>query len=71
MARKKWGDLTAAQHKGLIAAGVVQLVLAGAAWTDLAMRPGEFVRGRKLWWALTILVSFAGPLTYFRWGRKI
>jgi hypothetical protein len=23
-----------------------------------------------VWWALAILVNFAGPLAYFRWGRR-
>ncbi|GGU50555.1 hypothetical protein GCM10010178_49210 [Lentzea flava] len=53
-----------------MALGVVQVLLAGAAWTDLALRPSEFVKGRKVWWAWAILVNFAGPLAYFRWGRK-
>jgi hypothetical protein len=67
---KRWSELTEGQRKTLVVTGVVQVVLAGAAWTDLALRPGEFVRGRKLWWALAILVNFAGPLAYFRWGRR-
>ncbi|MGW4213636.1 PLDc N-terminal domain-containing protein [Lentzea sp. NPDC004789] len=67
---RRWNDLTEAQRRTLLTMGVVQVVMAGAAWTDLAMRPREFVRGRKLWWALAILVNFAGPLAYFRWGRR-
>jgi hypothetical protein len=67
---RRWSDLTEARRRTLLAMGVAQVVMAGAAWTDLAMRPREFVRGRKLWWALAILVNFAGPLAYFRWGRR-
>lgn len=67
---RRWSDLTESQRRTLVTMGVVQVVMAGAAWTDLAMRPREFVRGRKLWWALAILVNFAGPLAYFRWGRR-
>ncbi|HEX8866930.1 MAG TPA: PLDc N-terminal domain-containing protein [Lentzea sp.] len=67
---RRWSDLTEAQRRTLLTMGVVQVLLAGAAWTDLALRPREFVRGRKLWWGLAILVNFAGPLAYFRWGRK-
>jgi hypothetical protein len=48
----------------------VEATLAAAAWTDLALRPAQFVRGRKLWWALAILVNFAGPIAYFHWGRR-
>ncbi|MDX8052203.1 PLDc N-terminal domain-containing protein [Lentzea sp. BCCO 10_0798] len=67
---RRWSDLTHAQRKVFVAMGAVQVALAGAAWTDLALRPREFVRGRKAWWALAILVNFAGPLAYFRWGRR-
>jgi len=67
---RRWNDLTETQRRTLLTMGVVQVVMAGAAWTDLALRPREFVRGRKLWWALAILVNFAGPLAYFRWGRR-
>ncbi|MCP2247272.1 PLDc N-terminal domain-containing protein [Lentzea aerocolonigenes] len=67
---RRWRDLTEAQRRTLLTIGVVQVAMAGAAWTDLALRPREFVRGRKLWWALAILVNFAGPLAYFRWGRR-
>ena len=67
---KRWSDLTEAQRRTFVVMGAVQVALAGAAWTDLALRPAEFVRGRKLWWALAVLVNFAGPLAYFRWGRK-
>jgi hypothetical protein len=67
---RRWNDLTEAQRGTLLTMGVVQVVMAGAAWTDLALRPREFVRGRKLWWALAILVNFAGPVAYFRWGRR-
>lgn len=70
MAGKRWSDLTPAQRKTFTCLGFVQVMLAAAAWADLALRPGEFVRGRKLWWALAIAVNFVGPLSYFRWGRR-
>ena len=67
---RRWSELPEAQRKTFVAMGVVQVALAGAAWTDLALRPREFVRGRKVWWALAILVNIAGPLAYFCWGRR-
>lgn len=67
---RRWKDLTEGQRRTFVTMGVVQVLLAGAAWTDLALRPAEFVRGRKTWWALAILVNFAGPVAYFRWGRR-
>lgn len=70
MRRKHWSELTPWQRRTAVATGVVEVTLAAAAWTDLALRPTQFVRGRKLWWALAILVSFAGPVAYFRWGRR-
>ncbi|MET9633249.1 PLDc N-terminal domain-containing protein [Lentzea sp. NPDC006480] len=70
MVRKRWSDLTPVQRRTFSWLGVVQVTLAAAAWADLSMRPREFVRGRKLWWALAIAVNFIGPLSYFRWGRR-
>jgi hypothetical protein len=67
---RKWSELTEAQRRTFVTMGVVQVLLAAAAWADLALRPREFVRGRKVWWALAILINFAGPLAYFRWGRR-
>ena len=67
---RHWSELPERRRKTLVVMAVVQVALAGAAWTDLALRPDEFVRGRKRWWALAILVNFAGPIAYFRWGRK-
>ncbi|MFS8102544.1 PLD nuclease N-terminal domain-containing protein [Lentzea alba] len=70
MTRKHWSELTPWQRRTAVATMVAEVALAGAAWTDLALRPAEFVRGRKLWWALVILVNFVGPIAYFRWGRR-
>ena len=70
MTRKHWSELTPWQRRTAVATMVAEAALAGAAWTDLALRPAEFVRGRKLWWALVILINFAGPIAYFRWGRR-
>lgn len=68
--RRSRGELTARQRRGVVALGVVEIVLAAAAWTDLARRPAEAVNGRKGWWAAVIAVNFVGPLSYFRWGRR-
>ncbi len=70
MTKKRWSELTPAQRKTFIGLSILQVTFAAAAWTDLAMRPREFVRGRKAWWALAILINFAGPFAYFRWGRR-
>lgn len=70
MAKKRWIELTPLQRKTFIGLSTLQVTFAAAAWSDLAMRPREFVRGRKAWWALVILINFAGPFVYFRWGRR-
>ena len=69
MARKRWSDLSDAQKAATVAAAAVQIALAAAAWTDLARRPAEKVRGPKAAWAVAIAVNFVGPISYFAFGR--
>ena len=52
-----------------VVAGLVQVALSLAAWSDLALRPAAAVRGRKRVWAAVIAVNFVGPIAYFRFGR--
>lgn len=68
--RRRWRDLSRPQKTALSVTAVVQFGLAAAAWTDLARRPPAQVRGPKWRWAALIAVNFAGPVAYFRWGRK-
>ena len=68
--RRRWSDLSPAQQRAIVAAGIVQVGLATAAWVDLARRPATAVRGPKAAWAAAIAVNFAGPVAYFIWGRK-
>jgi hypothetical protein len=70
MPRKRWSELPPGRRRGLIAAGLVQVALAAVAWTDLARRPRDRVRGSKTLWAVAITVNFAGPVAYLCWGRK-
>lgn len=67
---RHWRDLTPTQQRFIIAAGIVQVGLATAAWVDLARRPAAAVRGSKGAWAAAIAVNFAGPIAYFVWGRR-
>lgn len=67
---KRWRDLSRRQQAALSVTAIVQFGLAAAAWTDLARRPPAQVRGPKWRWAALIAVNFAGPVAYFRWGRK-
>jgi len=68
--RVAWGDLPAGRRRGIVVAGVIQVVLALSAWRDLVRRPSARVNGPKPLWALAIAVNFVGPIAYFRWGRR-
>ena len=68
--RKQWSDLSPQQQRSVIAAGVVQVLLAAAALLDLRRRPAEEVRGSKKLWAAATMVNFVGPLAYFLFGRR-
>ncbi|MFI9012063.1 PLDc N-terminal domain-containing protein [Actinosynnema sp. NPDC053489] len=67
---REWPELSPARKWAVVALGAVEVLLAGVAWADLARRPARAVNGSKKWWALVIAVNFAGPVAYFRWGRK-
>ena len=69
-AKKRWQDLSAAQRRAIIAAGVVQNSLLVAALVDLRRRPAKKVRGDKRVWAAASFVSWIGPISYFTYGRK-
>ena len=68
--RKRWSDLSTRQQTSIIAAGLLQLLLAAAALLDLRRRPADQVRGRKPLWAAAAFVNFVGPLAYFLFGRR-
>ncbi|MDV7999946.1 hypothetical protein [Rhodococcus sp. IEGM 1408] len=69
MVKKKWNDLTDAQQTAILILASVQVSLAATAWTDLAVRPPEKVRGSKGKWAAIIAINFIGPALYFWRGR--
>jgi hypothetical protein len=68
--RKRWRDLTPAQRRGIIAAGVVQNGLLVATLVDLKRRPARKIRGDKRLWTAAAFVSWIGPISYFTYGRK-
>ena len=68
--KKRWHDMDTGQQTAVVAAGVVQVTMAAAAWIDLARRPAEKVRGPKALWAAVIAVNFVGPALYFVAGRR-
>jgi hypothetical protein len=70
MARKDWKDLSARQRRGVVLGGAVQLVLLLAALADIHRRPREEIRGNKWLWTAASFVNFAGPISYFLFGRR-
>ncbi|GAB3309791.1 hypothetical protein GCM10027451_19890 [Geodermatophilus aquaeductus] len=66
----RWADLSRRQRRLLTVLGAAQLSLAVAAWTDLARRRPDQMRGRRAVWAAVIAVNWVGPLAWFRWGRR-
>ncbi len=58
-------------QKGAIAlSGVVQLGLLAAALVDIYRRPVEEIRGGKRLWTLAAFINYAGPISYFLFGRR-
>lgn len=66
----KWGQMSAQRRTAVVVAAIVQFVLAGAAWRDLARRRPDEVRGAKWVWGLVIAINWVGPLAYFAKGRR-
>ena len=69
-ANKRWSDLSPAQRRAIVAAGIVQNSLLVAALVDIRRRPQKKVRGDKRLWAAGSFVSWVGPIAYFTYGRK-
>ncbi len=68
--RRRWSELSPRQRTAVLALGWLQLSPAAAAARDLASRPVAAVNGPKAAWAVVTAVSWVGPLTFFRWGRR-
>jgi hypothetical protein len=69
MARKKWSDLSTGQKRGIVLSGVVQIGLLIAALKDIYRRPAGEIRGSKWVWTAVSFINFAGPISYFAFGR--
>ena len=68
--RIQWADLPRWQQAGVVALGVVEVVLTTVAATDLVRRPRAEVRGPKALWALGLPVQPFGPIAYLAFGRR-
>ena len=70
MRSKQWQDLTAAQKRGIVLLGALQLTLLAAALIDIRRRPADAINGSKRLWTIILFVNFIGPIAYFLFGRK-
>ena len=68
--KKRWSDLSPAQRRAIIGAGIVQNSLLVAALVDIRRRPQKKVRGDKRLCAAGSFVSWIGPIAWFTYGRK-
>jgi hypothetical protein len=70
MADKKWGELSTAQKRGIALSGAVHIGLQIAALIDIHRRPAGEIRGSKSAWTAVSFINFAGPISYFAFGRR-
>ncbi len=70
MPKRKWKDLSRRQQTLVLVIASIQLSLAAAAFTDLARRPPEQVKGRKSAWVPVIMLNTVGPIIYFVFGVR-
>lgn len=68
--KKTWNDLSSGQQTAVLVVGSVELALTATALVELAKRPRDEVRGRKLWWALACLVQPFGPPAFLLFGKR-
>ncbi len=66
---RTWSELPARRRILVAVIGAVEIGLMLAAEIDIHRRPASEINGPKLRWRLIALINFAGPLSYFRWGR--
>jgi hypothetical protein len=67
---KRWSELGRTERSLVAGAATVQLSLLAAALVDLRRRPSDQIRGSKRLWRAVVFVNFAGPVSYFLFGRK-
>ena len=68
--KRSWSELGPASRAAIIAGGVVQLGLLGAALADLRRRPDAEINGPRRLWVAVSFVNFVGPIAYFVFGRR-
>jgi len=67
---KRWSELSRRERSFIAGAMTVQLSLLAAALADLRRRPQDQIKGSKRLWRMLAFINFAGPISYFFFGRK-
>jgi hypothetical protein len=70
VAGTKWSDLSTDQKRGIALSGAVQIGLLIPALIDIYHRPAGEIRGNKRTWTAVSFINFAGPISYFAFGRR-
>lgn len=68
--KKSWSELSSAQRKRIVVAGIVQFALTAAALADLRRRDPAELRGSRRAWTAAAFVNFIGPIAYFVFGIR-
>lgn len=66
---QRWDELDPAKQVAIMLLVSVKVASTVAAWSDLAARPADQIRGSKRRWAFVIAIDLIGPLLYWRRGR--
>ena len=67
---KRWSDMSRGRQMVTIVVAVIQVGLQAWALWDIARRPDAEINGSRKAWVAASFVNFAGPIAYFRFGRK-
>jgi hypothetical protein len=65
-----WSALSKRNRRLLGLTAGAEVGLLAAALTDIGRRPASQIRGPKAMWRVLAFVNFAGPVSYFAFGRR-
>jgi hypothetical protein len=68
--KRKWGDFSARQQRGMQLLGLVQVALLVSALWDIWHSSPDDINGDRRVWTAVSFVNIVGPLAYFIVGRK-
>lgn len=70
MGRRRWGDLSTREKRGIGFVGLIQVGLLLFALQDWFRRPDGQIRGPKRRWFPVLFLNFIGPIAYLTIGRR-